>query len=309
MTAADPETIKNMVVSPLKAKAKAAPDPVEPTPAEAAAEIFEFKTLASKLSEVMGLMRSIKKDGFNDKQKYKFVRESDVAERASQLLAERGIWVEQTVLKHKRAALYTTQSGMTMWLSSVEMEFRFVDGATGEATAPRMFPGEGADTGDKGIYKAMTGAEKYFLMKSFFVSTGDDPEADTKVDTEEAAKEAASGPVKVERGKQQGVQRGGKSSLITMTQVNAIARLAKSAGLDADGVMAVVSKIVGSEPTEGQSLRDWMGGFTADQGKAVIAALSVGAATVETPVDTVDKPAEETVEEVGKEVAADTPVV
>lgn len=36
--------------------------------------------------------------------------------------------------------------------------------------------GEGMDTGDKAIYKAITGAQKYVLMKTFLIPTGDDPE-------------------------------------------------------------------------------------------------------------------------------------
>ena len=34
------------------------------------------------------------------------------------------------------------------------------------------------DTGDKWVYKAITGAVKYIFMKTFQISTGDDPEKD-----------------------------------------------------------------------------------------------------------------------------------
>ena len=36
-----------------------------------------------------------------------------------------------------------------------------------------MWTGESLDTQDKGITKAATSAEKYFLMKTFVISTGD----------------------------------------------------------------------------------------------------------------------------------------
>ncbi len=39
--------------------------------------------------------------------------------------------------------------------------------------------GQGLDNADKGYYKAYTGAVKYFLMKTFMISTGDDPELDS----------------------------------------------------------------------------------------------------------------------------------
>jgi hypothetical protein len=38
--------------------------------------------------------------------------------------------------------------------------------------------GTGADKGDKGIYKAMTGAVRYALWKTFLIPTGDEPDAD-----------------------------------------------------------------------------------------------------------------------------------
>lgn len=41
---------------------------------------------------------------------------------------------------------------------------------------PLRIPGCGADTQDKGTYKAITGANKYLLFKLFQIETGDDPE-------------------------------------------------------------------------------------------------------------------------------------
>jgi hypothetical protein len=42
--------------------------------------------------------------------------------------------------------------------------------------------GQGDDGADKGVYKAYTGALKYFLMKTFLIPTGDDPEGDSRTD-------------------------------------------------------------------------------------------------------------------------------
>jgi len=36
--------------------------------------------------------------------------------------------------------------------------------------------GQGADKGDKGVYKAITGAKKYFIANLFLIPTDDDPE-------------------------------------------------------------------------------------------------------------------------------------
>ena len=201
------------------------------------------------------------------------MRETEVAEKASQLLAERHIFLHQTVVESSRMELYQTQSGAMMWMSHVVMAFQFMDGETGEVSPIATFPGDGADTGDKGIYKAMTGAEKYFLMKTFLVSTGDDPEADEKVDKAAAAAGAAKGPVVVGKSSVPGAGRGGKSSHATAAQVTEIARLAGHLNLDADSIVPVIRKVIGTEPEEGQKLRDWLGALTSEQAANIVTAL------------------------------------
>ena len=256
-------------------------------------------SLASKLSAIMGQLGTIEKKGENKSQHYAFVRESDVVAALVPMLAEKHIFIHQTVISSRREALYQTQSNMTMWISEVIMEFYFIDGDTGEETKPRQFNGAGADTGDKGIYKAMTGAEKYFLMKSFLISTGDDPEADERVDKQAAAAGAAGG-TRVTRSNVSGAQRGGKSEQATTAQISEIARLAKELGLDADGIVPVISKVIGTEPAEGQTVRQWLAGMKNAQAAEIIGALSAGADAgidkttlpVESSVDGVDKPAE-----------------
>jgi len=48
--------------------------------------------------------------------------------------------------------------------------------------------GEGKDTGDKAIPKAMTGAYKYALRQTFMIETGDDPDNTSSEELEEAFK-------------------------------------------------------------------------------------------------------------------------
>ena len=71
----------------------------------------------------------------------------------------------------------TTKSGSTQYIVCVDMEFKFIDGDSGEELTLNM-SGEGQDVGDKAIYKAISGAQKYALMKAFMIPTGDDPEYD-----------------------------------------------------------------------------------------------------------------------------------
>jgi ribosomal protein L37AE/L43A len=62
-------------------------------------------------------------------------------------------------------------------LTTLTMTFTFLDGDSGQELT-RPWAGAGTDKEDKGLYKAMTGGEKYFLLKTFLMPTGDDPEKD-----------------------------------------------------------------------------------------------------------------------------------
>ncbi len=139
-------------------------------------------SLFKKLAEVMGEVGYVEKRGWNDFQKYKYVTEADLIEAVRGKLTERGV-----LLLPKASSI--TENGQ---LVHVHMQFLFVDSETGERFETAWI-GSGSDKGDKALYKAYTGAVKYFLMKTFLIPTGDDPEADTETDR------AASGPAPVSR--------------------------------------------------------------------------------------------------------------
>jgi hypothetical protein len=67
------------------------------------------------------------------------------------------------------------------------MYFTLRCGDTG-AKVKLLYSGYALDEGDKHIYKAYTGAIKYFLINNFMLSTGDDPEMDSPKIKQEAPK-------------------------------------------------------------------------------------------------------------------------
>ncbi len=71
------------------------------------------------------------------------------------------------------------KDGKGQFLTTIKVRFGIADAETGEAIYGTMY-GRGQDNMDKGIYKALTGALKYFLTTTFLIPTGDDPEAETK---------------------------------------------------------------------------------------------------------------------------------
>lgn len=140
----------------------------------------EEKTLVKKLVKVMQQVKYIQKRGHNKFHNYTYATEADIAEAVREVLSENNVMLIPNMLSHEIMEK-TNRSGNVEYIVTVKMEFTFYDGDTGETITYHM-SGQGQDAGDKGIYKAVTGAQKYALMKAFMIPTGDDPEADESVD-------------------------------------------------------------------------------------------------------------------------------
>ena len=128
-------------------------------------------TLYKKILKVIAEAKRVPKSGYNNFHKYNYATESDLVESIRPILAEAKLAFFSNVLDQFREGEFT----------KVQMEFMLMDTETG-CTIKSTYWGEGQDKGDKGLYKAYTGAEKYFLMKTFLIATGDDPEGDTTAD-------------------------------------------------------------------------------------------------------------------------------
>ena len=140
----------------------------------------EERKLVSKLAEVMKRVRYIQKTGVNDFHRYKYATEADVNEHVREVLAELNVVMIPNVVSHS-VREHINAKGKTEYIVTVGVDFTFFDGETGETITFRTY-GAGQDAGDKGTYKAVTGAQKYALMKAFMIPTGDDPEGDNGVD-------------------------------------------------------------------------------------------------------------------------------
>lgn len=136
----------------------------------------EQKQLVGKLVKVMQQVKYIEKKGFNNFNKYKYATEADVNEKVREYLAEQNVMMIPDA-KSYNVREHTNRKGNLEYIGTAEVEFTFHDGDTGETISFTVF-GEGQDAGDKSVYKAITGAQKYALMKSFMIPTGDDPERD-----------------------------------------------------------------------------------------------------------------------------------
>lgn len=126
-----------------------------------------MKNIYVKIANVMKGIRTVKKNGWNEYNKYDYATEKDLLDEVKPLLLKNGLIIVPNVIDQKR----------TGDIATVKVEFDLIDIETGEAIKSTFY-GEGQDKGDKATYKAYTGAVKYYLMKTFMIPTGDDPEAD-----------------------------------------------------------------------------------------------------------------------------------
>lgn len=138
---------------------------------------FSHKHLAAKLAEVQLAVERVPKRGHNQHFNYDFATESDITAAIRKEMAQRGMMLVPDIV----AVSYretNTKSGIQT-IARVDVKFTVMDGVTGESLTFGG-TGEGADSGDKCVPKAITSALKYALLKLFLIPTGDDPEIDHK---------------------------------------------------------------------------------------------------------------------------------
>lgn len=135
--------------------------------------------LFAKMARIMGELKRLPKTGYNQHFKYAFVTDGDVSDTIRELMAKENIaFFAETVAVEP----------VNGKKSRAQYVFTFACGDTGATRSCSWF-GEADDAQDKGLSKAATSAAKYFLLKTFMISTGDerdDPDAG-----EQASKSAA----------------------------------------------------------------------------------------------------------------------
>ena len=139
-----------------------------------------MQKLASKFINVMQECSHIAKSGTNSYHGYKYATSADVMQKVNSALTKYGIasFVSPNLISLQDV---TTTKGNIEHLATVEVEIKLVDKDSGEEAILKGL-GNGQDSGDKAVAKALTSAMKYAYMMSLAISTGDDPEADRSTD-------------------------------------------------------------------------------------------------------------------------------
>jgi ERF superfamily len=138
--------------------------------------VSESTTLRRKLFLAGKAAQAVEKNGHSEDGGFDFTRFNDVLAEASRVLEEQGIVIVPEV---DDVQLRFAKSGDGA-LAIVSMTFEVCDSET-EETITKKWSGTGWDDkpGDKALYTAITGSEKYFLAKLLNIPFGIDPEEDS----------------------------------------------------------------------------------------------------------------------------------
>lgn len=144
------------------------------------------KNEARKMLDAKGVQ---KREGTNEHGQYNYFTEAQYKKLFTEIFSKVGLEMScEEVAIRDRAGTERQPFGCRVTLA-----FTLTDIDTGYSETVHS-TGEGIDNSDKAIYKAKTGALKYWLANNFMVATGDDPEKDSPDDSNTATKPKA--PVK-----------------------------------------------------------------------------------------------------------------
>ncbi|QIK57795.1 hypothetical protein G7059_08055 [Erysipelothrix sp. HDW6A] len=135
----------------------------------------EVQGIVSKIFEIRKILSRVQweKDGTNTNQEYNYITEAQYKKHFESAIEQVGLDFVFNPIETNFVQNITSKQHLT----EVKVEAKLIDTDTNEERLYYAF-GQGADMGDKGIYKALTGALKYFISTNFLINDNNDPEAD-----------------------------------------------------------------------------------------------------------------------------------
>jgi hypothetical protein len=145
----------------------------------------EIKNVASAIHAVMQDVGYVQKTGKNEQQNYTYADEASVIQAVRDSMLTHGLIMVPRVETFERETFDRGSGKPPALVSHVTIRYAIIHTESGESIEV-VAAGSGIDYGgDKAVYKAITGAQKYALSKTFILATGDDAERDSM--TEDAA--------------------------------------------------------------------------------------------------------------------------
>lgn len=132
-------------------------------------------SLHTKLLEIRKAVPYLKKD--NQGFQYNYVSSSQALGSVREKMDELGVLLIPSV-KNKQVLEYQSKKEGTLFLTGLDMSFTWLDTSNPSDSFTVEWYAQGSDSGERGVGKAYTYAEKYFLLKFFNIPTDkDDPDA------------------------------------------------------------------------------------------------------------------------------------
>ena len=136
-------------------------------------EITNINTAIPKIYKaicsIIGDIGAVGKDKKNEQQNYRYRAIDDVYNALNPALAKYGVVIVPNVLEVTKADR-ATKSGTVMTYATVRVNYTFYCAEDGSSINSEV-QGEGSDTGDKSINKAMSAAMKYMCFQVFCIPT------------------------------------------------------------------------------------------------------------------------------------------
>jgi hypothetical protein len=144
----------------------------------------ERVNIYQKLLEVRKVVPYLQKNSSGHQ--YQYVGSSQVLSAVRQKLDELGLLLIVKVVGHnvttetvENKDKYDNNKKTTTYFTELDLEYTWINAENPEEVLSIPFYGQGVDiAGEKGVGKALTYAEKYFLLKQFNIATDkDDPDS------------------------------------------------------------------------------------------------------------------------------------
>lgn len=206
--------------------------------------------LAQKIREIQINVGTVKKKGKNKEQSYDYLRIEDAVVAVNKLMAERNLILTQTLQKRPDGTFYFDRQPHKVdkgYMASVVLTWTLEDVETSESRSYDI-PGEGYDSTDKGIPKAITSSRKQAIITIFNLPVGNDiEERGAPVDRETAK---ANAKAVGERKVTELAAQGNKGAIDALSQIEPEKKILITRPDEHNGNYIVVTGFLAAPPLE-----------------------------------------------------------
>ena len=138
-------------------------------------EKVKVNSVFAKLLKIRESVSYLQKEKHEGAVQFKYVSSSATLAAVREAMNKEKLVLIASIT-HSVLTPFTTKNGAPQWMTELSMTMTWVDATTGDEV-DIVWYGQGVDNSEKGVGKALTYAEKYFILKQFNIPTdSDDPD-------------------------------------------------------------------------------------------------------------------------------------